>query len=231
MPCSRNKNLENGRLHLPKITGNENHTFDDEAFNALYKMHYKRIYALAYRMVRRREDAEDIAQETFLRAFRNFDKLDPRAPIFTWLCKIATNLCIDNARKGKNVQLISLDGCYVADILEQKCKLLMKVIDLGQNIDMEETLELIHKAMDALPPHYCQVLVLRGCEELPSKDVAKIMDISVSSVDTILHRARSKVKKIYQELFEKHHVHVFFGVWFIGHLLHRFHLPITRLLK
>lgn len=176
--------------------------FGDDIFNELYIKHNKRVHLLVLRMVKIREDAEDITQETFIRAYSHFHKLDARAPIFAWLCKIATNLCIDAARKNMNIQLISLEGCYVADQLEERCERIMKSINLGQNVEMEEMMLLVNKAMDTLPPHYCQVMILRVCEQLSAKETAKIMGISAAMVDTLLYRTRKRIKKLYLELSE-----------------------------
>lgn len=174
--------------------------FSDHDFQVIVEQYYRRIYQMTYRMLKKKEDAEDITQETFVRAYSHYKKLDPRAPVFAWLCKIATNLCIDVARKKKKIRFISLDTCFSAELLEQKAKRLVEKVDLGVIIEMREIALLLNKAMNELPPHYCQVIVMRGCEGFSSKEVADVMGKSVSAIDTIFHRAKKKLREIYWEI-------------------------------
>lgn len=204
---------------------------ENAGFPAIFETHYPRIYAINYRMIQNREDAEDITQETFIRAYLNYKKLDPHAPVFAWLCKIATNLCIDTARKNKNIRIISLDTFYAAEPLQQRAEHFMKTINLGENIEMEEMVVLVNKALNTMPPHYSQVMVLRGCDEYPPKEVADIMGISVASVNTLFCRAKKKFKSIYQKLSMPYNQVLTILLPLGYHFPHKFHLVLPRLFR
>ncbi len=203
-------------------------TFDNAEFHSIYETHYARISAISRRMLHNKDDAEDIAQETFIRAYLNYGKLDPRAPVFAWLCKIATNLCIDTARKNKNIRVISLDTFYASETLQKRAEHFLKIINLGENIEMQEMVGLMNQVLNTMPPHYSQVIVLRGCDEYPPSEVADIMGISVTAVNNIFCRAKKKFKELYRELSaQQNQALIFFMV--MGRHAHRFHFVMPKL--
>lgn len=171
-------------------------------FRAIYRKHYGRVYSLNYNMLRNKEDAEDLTQETFIRAYNNLSNIDPHVPIFAWLCRVATNLCIDKLRKTKDLTFMHLDTCITSNVLEQQIANFIDAMDIGRELEIKENFKLVNQAMEGLSPNYYRVLMLRICEGLNSKEVAKILNKTVSGVDTLLFRAKKKFKSIYKQLAE-----------------------------
>ena len=169
-------------------------------FLTIYEKHSKRIYNIAYHMLKNKEDAEDISQETFIRAYKNIPTIDPGVPVYAWLCRVATNLCIDKIRKEKDRRPAHIDICVNPSIIEKKMAHLIQVIDEEPAIEPDERVALINKIMDQMPPRYCQILMLRICEGLLSKGVAEMLNTTPSAVDTLFFRAKKKFKAIYRQL-------------------------------
>ncbi len=171
-------------------------------FRAIYQKHYGRVYSLNYNILKNKEDAEDLTQETFIRAYNNLTKIDPHVPIFAWLCRVATNLCIDRLRKTKDLTFMHLDTCITSYVLERQIANFIDAMDIGRELEMKENFKLVNQALEELSPNYYRVLMLRICEGLNSKEVAKILNKTVSGVDTLLFHAKKKFKSLYKQLVE-----------------------------
>jgi RNA polymerase sigma-70 factor (ECF subfamily) len=169
-------------------------------FMSIYWKHSRQIYYMSYSMLRNREDAEDITQETFIRLCKSIVRIGPHVPIFAWLYRTATNLCLDKLRKEKNYRGVRLDTFTNPSALEQRAVHFAGAVGTDCNIELSENMALLKHLMDSLPPRYSQILVLRICEELPSKEVAEILNITPSAVDTLLFRAKKKFIATYRQL-------------------------------
>ncbi|MHB8840236.1 MAG: RNA polymerase sigma factor [Candidatus Aquicultor sp.] len=169
-------------------------------FVAIYEKHSKRIYNIAYHILKSKEDAEDISQETFIRAYKSIPAIDPGVPVFSWLCRVATNLCIDKIRKEKSRQPVHIDVFVNTSSMERKMANFFQVMDKDPILEPDERTALMGKIMDHMPPRYWQILMLRVCDGLPAKNVAEILNTTPSAVDTLLFRAKKKFKAIYQQL-------------------------------
>lgn len=169
-------------------------------FMAIYQQHYKRIYSTAYQMLKNKEDAEDICQETFIRAYKNISAIDPEVPVYSWLCRVATNLCIDRVRKEKGRQAIDIDTLINPNSVHRSVAHIIEAMDVDHNIELKENVTLVGKIMDKMSPRYCQILMLRVCEELSSKEVAEILNITPTAVDTLFYRAKKKFKTLYRHI-------------------------------
>lgn len=159
---------------------------DQAAFTELVEIYKKPIYNLAYRMLRDREDANDIAQETFLRVYQHIGKYNPEHKFSTWIYAIASRLCIDRLRKVKGyTDELSFDIPDKKPLPEEQ------VIQrqLRQDID---------RAINALPEKYRLVVLLRHVHELSYEEIGTSLNIPVNTVKTHLSRGREMLKKALQ---------------------------------
>ena len=156
---------------------------DEKAFGELLKRHQNAVYSFAFRLLGGdAREAEDVAQETFLRLFRISASYNPTASLRTFLFKITKNLCIDLYRK-KRPGLTE----EFPDIPEKETPL-----DLLEKVIEAEQLE---NAIKTLPVNQRAALLLRHKEQMPYNQIANVMGVSVSAVESLLVRARQKLRK------------------------------------
>jgi RNA polymerase sigma-70 factor, ECF subfamily len=156
------------------------------------------VFSLIYRMVRDREQAEDLAQETFVKVFNNIGRYDPRYKFSSWIFKIASNQTIDFLRK-KEPQTVSLDGSRHAETPEQVEA--TRITAESRDETPEEFLEAkelgaeIERAIGELRPDYRTAILLRHVDGRPYEEIAEIMEIPLGTVKTYIHRARSELRE------------------------------------
>jgi RNA polymerase sigma-70 factor (ECF subfamily) len=166
---------------------------DEKAYRELVEMYQGQVFSLALRMVRRREDAEDATQETFVRMFRALERYDTNRPFAAWLMTIASRLCIDQIRR-RRVNPVSLtqtepgsDEAYEMD-----------VEDPGPGPDEitshSEEERRGNELIQSLPPHYRVVVVLRHLQDLSYEEIAEALNLPLGTVKARIHRAREILK-------------------------------------
>ncbi|MFZ1573291.1 MAG: sigma-70 family RNA polymerase sigma factor, partial [Candidatus Kapaibacterium sp.] len=155
-------------------------------FNELVRRYQKRIYYVARRMVKRHEDADDIAQEVFVKAYTALDNFRGDSNIYTWLYRIAINLSINHLRKQKVRKFFDIDE--YADILG-------KDADQDKKLIKEENVSLIEKAILTLPDKQKSVFIMRYYDELPYEEISNILGTSVGGLKANFHHAVSKVSE------------------------------------
>lgn len=170
---------------------------ESEAFEALVRRHEQRAWRIARNLVPGDEDARDLAQEAFLRVFRNLDRFDFQHPFSTWLNRIVTNLAIDHLRKRRLTYSTSAGG-------EEDEERELEIRDEAQEdpsrrMELGETAEAVRACIDSLAPHFQTVLTLRELEGLPCTEIARIVGATHVTVRWRLHRGR----KLFQEEWER----------------------------
>ncbi len=166
-------------------------TGEEAAFEALLARYQGKVYRLAMSFTRNPEDAEEVLQDVFLTVYRKIGSFDGRSAFGTWLYRIAVNAALMKLR-GRGPIQESLEE-YLPQFTEDGRHTRM-VVDWTpgpeeQLLRQERTL-VVREAIEALPPDYKAVLVLRDLEGLSNGEVAEIMDTSVLAVKARLHRAR-----------------------------------------
>ncbi len=169
---------------------------EEAAFAALVKRHERRAIGVARKMVPSDEDAQDLAQEAFLRVFRSLERFDFQHDFTTWLYRIVTNLAIDHLRKRRPA--VSTSGLLDDDEAD---------LDLpdprddrpSDRIVSMETADEVQECLSTLAPHFQSVLVLRELEGLPCTEIADIVGATHVTVRWRLHRGR----KLFQEEWER----------------------------
>jgi RNA polymerase sigma-70 factor (ECF subfamily) len=162
---------------------------EQEAFRVLVDRHQRLIYTIALRMLGNAEEATDIAQETFVRAYSALDRYKPDGHFGAWLRRIAVNLCLNQQRRPPTVSLDEIDpdsaDAASSDMTDDPAHIVMA----------QAQAQAVRRAMNGLPPEYRAVVVLRYLDGLSYRDIAQSLGVSVPTVETRLHRA----KKMLQE--------------------------------
>ena len=175
------------------------------AFEELVSRHSARIYSLLYRLLKNRGDAEDLLQQTFLSAFENLGRFREEASLRTWVTRIATNFALMKFRKEKKNQTVSLD--VPKNFTEDGIPLPMEIADWSVNpvetLERKELVEILEAAIARLPQIYRTVFLLRDLEGLSNKEVAEMMELSVSAVKSRLMRARLFLRTILSDLLRE----------------------------
>ncbi|MEM6343298.1 MAG: sigma-70 family RNA polymerase sigma factor [Bacteroidota bacterium] len=163
---------------------------EQPAFETLLKKYRKSVYYMLLKMVKNADDAEDLTQEAFAKAFNSINKFDSKYAFSTWLFRIATNNCIDFIRK-KRVQTISIDQSVEGDD-GSNMTFDVKDDDLDPNDTMlkKQRAKYLTMAIDRLPEKYRVLVELRYFKEFSYDEVAKELDIPLGTVKAQLFRAR-----------------------------------------
>lgn len=167
------------------------------AYRELLGRYQRPVFSLIYRMVRDREQAEDLSQETFVRVFNHIDRYDPKFKFSSWIFKIATNLTIDAMRK-KEPQTVSIDGSRYAETSDEVEATTITVESGDEN--PEELLEAkqlgdeIERAIGKLRPEYRTAILLRHVDGREYQEIAEIMALPLGTVKTYIHRGRNELK-------------------------------------
>ncbi len=169
----------------------------ERAYRELLGRYQRPVFSLVYRMVRDREQAEDLSQETFVRVFTHIDRYDPKYKFSSWIFKIATNLTIDAIRK-KEPKTVSLDGSRYAETSDEVEATTITVESGDPNAEqLLEAKELgseIEAAIGRLRPEYRTAILLRHVEGHAYEEIAEIMALPLGTVKTYIHRARKELQ-------------------------------------
>jgi RNA polymerase sigma-70 factor (ECF subfamily) len=160
-----------------------------EAFGQLVKRYEDRIYRLARRMTDTQEDAEDVLQEAFIKAFTAISGFKGNSKFSTWLYRITVNLALMKRRARKSIvesldePIATKDGEIMRDVGDPSCDPLTLLI-------LKESREILDRAMEDLYPANRAVFVLRHIEGMSTEETGQILNISLAAVKSRLHRAR-----------------------------------------
>jgi len=163
---------------------------DERAHRELMRRYERPVFSVALRMLRQREDAEDVTQETFVRMFRALARYDPARPFSAWLFTITSRLAIDLLRRRK-VRPVPLVRQEAGSSEEET----VDVPDLSPGPDVrtqhEEEERRVQDLIDTLPPHYKIVVVLRHQQDLSYETIAEQLGLPLGTVKARIHRARA----------------------------------------
>jgi len=168
------------------------------AFAELLRRYERPIFSLVYRMVRDRTLAEDLAQESFIRAFNAIESYNSKYKFSSWIFKIANNHTIDFLRK-KQLDTISIDGSPHATSEQEteRTRLVVESHDESPHeyVEHKELGSQIEQAIAKLRPEYRTAILLRHVEGYAYEEISEIMDLPLGTVKTYLHRARGELKE------------------------------------
>lgn len=173
---------------------------DEAAFDALVRRHQGRLFAVAYRITGNREDALDVTQEAFLKAYRKIGAWQPSGGFLSWLLRLTSNQSIDHIRRRKRHQHERLDETFRPESGEHPAEVSPE--DTARQVRGLEIDARVRKAMEVLSPSQRQVFVLRHYEGMALADIAPVLGCTVGSVKVHLFRALKKLQAELGDLIE-----------------------------
>ena len=165
----------------------------DKAFGFLVDSYQKPVYSLCYRMLGNSNDAEDAAQESFIRAYQNLKKYDVKRSFATWLLSIASHYCIDRMRK-RRLATVSTDVLQTEMIPDRNTP------NPERKFREKEHKELIQNIMKDLKPIDRAAVILRYWHQYSEVEIADALDLSVSAVKSRLYRARQALANAWMDM-------------------------------
>ena len=176
---------------------------DDSAFSELVRHYERRIFRLAKNITQSDEDAEDVLQETFLKAFEHLPDFQGQSKFYTWIVRIGVNESLMKLRKRKSDRTVPLDEPY--DTGEDLVVREIAVWDENpeERYSREELGGILDKAIEGLRPPFRTVFTLRDIEELSTEETAEALGISIPAVKSRLLRARLQLREKLTRLFKK----------------------------
>jgi RNA polymerase sigma-70 factor (ECF subfamily) len=177
----------------------------ETAYRELIRRYARPIFALIFRMVRDRELAEDLSQETFIKALNAIESYRPEFKFSSWIFKIANNAAIDHLRR-RELDTLSLDGSPHAETPEAMQATALQIGARQESpLDTVEAKELggaIEVAIARLRPEYRSCILLRHVEGRAYEEIAEILDLPLGTVKTYIHRARNELRQALAHLRE-----------------------------
>ncbi|MCP5103245.1 MAG: RNA polymerase sigma factor, partial [bacterium] len=173
------------------------------AFKQLVELYQDRVFATCYRFLLNRQDIEDIAQEVFIEIYRSISTFKEQSKLSTWIYRIAVTKSLDLIRKTKRKKRFapvkSLFGLQEEgkDIPDPKSN------DPQRNLEQTEGLRILKEAIDTLPENQRIAFTLSKCEGFGNKEITEIMGCSLSSVESLMHRAKKNLRKKLYHYFER----------------------------
>jgi RNA polymerase sigma-70 factor (ECF subfamily) len=161
------------------------------AYNGLVTRYQRQVYNLAYRMLGNAEDAGDLVQETFLRAYGALASFRQDASFLTWLYKIASNLCIDQLRSRKARSALSLD----VELEEGREPAADSRNCSPEELSIRDSVQdVVQRAITNLPEKYRVVVVMRHLQDMSVEEIANVLEMPTGTVKTHLFRAREMLR-------------------------------------
>ena len=176
---------------------------DDGAFNELVRRYDRNVFRIAQHITQNREDAEDVVQDAFLKAYTNLQQFQEQSKFYTWLVRIAVNEALMKLRRRRPERTVSLDE----DIQVGEDSVPREVADWSpnpeQNYNQAELREILTRTIQGLPPGFRTVFILRDVEGLSTEETADALELSIPAVKSRLLRARLQLRERLNRFFAK----------------------------
>ncbi|CAM4010751.1 RNA polymerase sigma factor SigW [Mesobacillus zeae] len=167
---------------------------DQDAYGEIVELYRDKVFQLCYRMLGDRHEAEDIAQEAFIRAFININSFNQNLKFSSWIYRIATNLCIDRIRKKKPDYFLDAEvpGTEGLTMYSQISSDTVLPEDELESLELQDE---VQKEISKLPEKYRMAIVLKYIEELSLNEISEILDLPLGTVKTRIHRGREALRQ------------------------------------
>jgi RNA polymerase sigma-70 factor (ECF subfamily) len=176
---------------------------DTVAFGELVRRYEGKIFRLAQHITQNREDAEDVLQETFLKAYEHLDQFQGNSKFYTWIVRIAVNQALMKLRRRKSDRSVSLDETIDTGEDNIVREIAAWGEDPEERFSREELGELLDSAIKGLEPPYRSVFVLRDIEDLSTEETADALGLSIPAVKSRLLRARLQLREKLTRQFKR----------------------------
>lgn len=166
---------------------------DHDALKEIFDRYHRKVYRVAYGVVRQREDALDIVQEVFIKLFRSIKNFKGKSHFYTYLYRMVMNTAIDHTRKTKRIPSSTIDedeGFQLSDDAEKRPDRILAHKELEERVKA---------AMEKLPPDQKAVLIFREVEGLSYQEIAEAMGCSIGTVMSRLHYGRGKMQEMLRD--------------------------------
>lgn len=176
---------------------------DDDAFTDLVNQYERRVFRMAKQITQNDEDAEDVLQETFLKAYSHLDDFQGNSKFYTWLVRIAVNEALMKLRKRRSDKTVPLDEPIDTgeDVVAREVAVWED--NPEQHYSREEIANILDEAVQSLKPAYRTVFVLRDIEEMSIEETAEALGLSISAVKSRLLRARLQLREKLTRQFKR----------------------------
>jgi RNA polymerase sigma-70 factor (ECF subfamily) len=175
---------------------------DLEAFSELVRRYDRNIFRIAQHITHNEEDAQDVVQDAFLKAYQNLEQFQGNSKFYTWLVRIAVNEALMKLRKRRNDRTVSIDE----DVETDEGTMPREVADWSPNPEQlygtSELGDILKKTIQGLPPGFRTVFVLRDIEGLSTEETAEMLGLSVPAVKSRLLRARLQLRERLAKYFK-----------------------------
>lgn len=169
----------------------------ESAFRELIRRYERPVFSLIFRMVRDRETAEDLAQDTFIKVLNHIERYRPEFRLSSWLFKIANNVAIDHLRR-RQIETVSIDGSphafTAAEIEATSFDVVARQETALEELEARELGSAIERAISSLRPEYRACILLRHVEGRSYEEIAATLDLPLGTVKTYIHRARHQLR-------------------------------------
>ena len=171
-------------------------------FKSIVEAHQEKVRNTCFRFVKNPEDADDVAQEVFIQVYESLGHFRKDSELSTWIYRIAVNKSLDFIRKKKRkkrfAQLTSLFGFN-----EEKEEVVLPATDNPQqDMEAKEDKQVLNSALDQLPENQKTAIMLSKYEGFSNKEIAEIMEVSLSAVEALMHRAKKNLHKLLYDYYE-----------------------------
>jgi RNA polymerase sigma factor (sigma-70 family) len=168
---------------------------DTNAFAALVDHYKDMVFTLSLKMVKNREEAEEVAQDTFIKVYKSLAKFKGESKFSTWLYKVAYNTCLDQLKKHNNKQpVVTIDEYAEHEIIT--------ISNIFESIEVKERKQMVQQCLDLLPGEDSFLIMLYYFEEQSIKEISKIIGISNNHVKIKLFRSRKKLTAVLKDHLE-----------------------------
>src|SRR5579871_4911906 len=175
---------------------------DVSAFEQLIKRYDRNVFRIAQHITQNREDAEDVVQDAFIKAYQNLEQFQGNSKFYTWLVRIAVNEALMKLRRRKTSKTVSIDE----DVETEEGSMPREVADWGPNPEQiygqTELGDILQKTIQGLPQSFRTVFVLRDIEGMSTEETAEMLNLSVPAVKSRLLRARLQLRERLSRYFK-----------------------------
>jgi len=175
------QNIQKGEVHL---------------FKELYESYKDLVFGICFKFLENNSEAEDLTQDIFIKVYNFIDKFRFDSKFSTWLYKISVNHCLNYLRKKRKIQFLSFNTFIVSSDQEEHSCLIDRNMNIEQMINQEEMEKIVRRAVNSLPEKQRTAILLNKFEGLSYSETALIMETTVSSIESLLFRAKQNLCKI-----------------------------------
>jgi RNA polymerase sigma-70 factor (ECF subfamily) len=176
---------------------------DIGAFESLVRRYDRNVFRIAQHITQNREDAEDVVQDAFLKAYQNLGQFQGQSKFYTWLVRIAVNEALMRLRRRRPERMVSIDE----DVKTEEDSMPREIADWSPNPEQQytqaELKDILGKTIQGLPPSFRTVFVLRDVEGLSTEETAAALELSVPAVKSRLLRARLQLRERLNKYFKR----------------------------